>query len=101
MDVKTAFLKGVCGAATRFETHDRETHVCNLKRAMYGLKQTPRTWYDIIDRFISSLEFTKIKAYSNLYYKVDDGNPVILLLYVDDMFVTGVSARNCSQTTKE
>ena len=34
--------------------------------------------------------FTKSKADSNLYYKVEDGNPVMLLLYVDDLFVTGM-----------
>ena len=34
--------------------------------------------------------FTKSKADSKLYYKVEDGNPVILLLYVDDLFVTGM-----------
>ena len=71
-----------------FETLDRETHVCKLKKAMYGLKQAPRTWYGRIDSFLSSLGFTKSKAYSNLYYKVEYGNPMMLLLYVDDMFVT-------------
>ena len=34
--------------------------------------------------------FTKSKADSNLYYKVEDGNLVMLLLYVDDLFVTGM-----------
>ena len=34
--------------------------------------------------------FTKSKADSNLYYKVEDGNPMILLLYVDDLFLTGM-----------
>ena len=33
---------------------------------------------------------TKSKADSNLYYKVEDGNTVILLLYVDDLFGTGM-----------
>ena len=42
-----------------------------------------------IDSFLSSLGFTKSKVDSNRYYKVEDGNPVILLLYVDDLFVTG------------
>jgi hypothetical protein len=37
-----------------------------------------------------SLGFTKSKADSNLYYKVVDGGPMILLLYVDDLFLTGV-----------
>ena len=34
--------------------------------------------------------FTKSKADSNLYYKVEDDNPMMLLLYVDDLFVTGM-----------
>ena len=34
--------------------------------------------------------FTKSQADSNLYYKVEDGNPVMLILYVDDLFVTGM-----------
>ena len=96
MDFKTAFLNGVVEEEVYveqplgFETHDRETHVCKLKKSMYGLKQAPMTWYDRIDSFLSSLGFTKSKEDSNLYYKVEDGNPVILLLYVDDLFVTGM-----------
>ena len=48
------------------------------------------TQYDRIDTFLSSLGFAKSKGDSNLYYKVEEGNPLILLLYVDDLFVTGV-----------
>ena len=33
--------------------------------------------------------FTKSKEDSNIYYKVEEGNPIILLLYVDDLFVIG------------
>ena len=96
MDVNTTFLNGVVEEEVYveqplgFETHDRETHVCKLKKALYGLKQVPRAWYGRIDSFLSSLGFTKSKADSNLYDKVEEGNPVILLLYVDDLFVTGV-----------
>ena len=53
------------------------------------MKQEPRTWYGRIDNFLTSLGFTKNKADSNIYYKVEEGNPVILLLYVDDLFMTG------------
>ena len=53
------------------------------------MKQAPRTWYGRIDSFLTSLGFTKSKADSNLYYKVEEANPMILLLYVDDLFVTG------------
>ena len=71
-----------------FEVEDRRTHVCKLKKAMYGLKQDPRAWYGRIDSFITSLEFTKLKFDPNLYFKVMDDEPLILLLYVDDLFVT-------------
>ena len=95
MDVKTAFLNGVVDEEVYvekplgFETPDRESHVCRLKKSLYGLKQALRTWYSRIDSFLSSLGFTKNKAKSNLCYKVEDVNPVMLLLYVDDLFVTG------------
>ena len=35
-----------------------------------------------------SMGFTKSKADSNLYYKVVDDGLMILLLYVDDLFLT-------------
>jgi hypothetical protein len=73
-----------------FETHDRETHVCKLKMDLYGLKQAPRAWYGRIDNFLMSLGFTKSSADPNLYFKVEDGETVILLLYVYDLFLTGV-----------
>ena len=64
--------------------------MCRLKKALYGLKQAPRTWYSRIDSFLFSLGFTKSKSDSNLSYKVEDGNPKTLLLYVYDLFVIGM-----------
>ena len=43
----------------------------------------------MMDKFLMSQGFTKSKADSNLYFKVEGGRPVILLLYVDDLFVIG------------
>jgi hypothetical protein len=95
MDVKTSFLNGVIEEEVYieqpqgFEVEVRKSHVCRLKKALYGLKQAPRTWYGRIDSFLTSLGFTKSKADSNLYFKIMDNEPVILLLYVDDLFLTG------------
>ena len=36
-----------------------------------------------------SLGFTKSKVDSNLYFKVEEEIPVMLMLYVDDLFLTG------------
>jgi hypothetical protein len=56
--------------------------------ALYVLKQAPRAWYGRIDSFLTSLGFTKSKVDSNLYFKVMNDEPVMLLLHVDDLFLT-------------
>jgi hypothetical protein len=95
MDMKTAFLTGVIEEEVYIEQHqgfeveDRKSHVCKLKKALYRLKQAPRAWYGHIDSFLTSLGFTKSKEDSNLYFKIMNNEPVILLLYVDDLFLTG------------
>ena len=56
---------------------------------MYGLKQAPRAWYGRIDSFLSNMSFTKSKVDPNIYLKVVEDEPSILLLYVDDVFLIG------------
>ena len=53
------------------------------------MKQAPRSWYRRIDSFMSNMGFTKSKADPKLYLKVVKYEPVILLLYVDDLFLIG------------
>jgi hypothetical protein len=95
MDVKTTFLNGVIKEEVYieqpqgFEVEDKKTHVCKLKKALFGLKQAPKAWYGRIDSFLTSLGFTKRKVDSNLYFKVMNDEVVILSLYVDDLFLTG------------
>ena len=69
--------------------HGKESHVCRLKKALYRLKQAPRAWYLRIDNYLQSLGFTKSDADSNMYLKVVENHPLILVLYVDDLFLTG------------
>ena len=65
------------------------THVWKLKKDLYGLKKAPRSWYGRIDSFLTIMGFTKSKVDPKLYMKIMDDEPVILLLYVDDLFLTG------------
>ena len=95
MDVKTAFLHGAIKEEVYveqplgFEVQDRDTHVCRLKKALYGLKEAPRAWYERIDSYLMKLGFTRSNADPNLYFTVVQGKPLILVLYVDDLFLTG------------
>jgi hypothetical protein len=72
-----------------FEEHSGDIHVCRLKKVLYGLKQAPRAWYARMDNYLTRLGFSKNHADPNLYYKVVGNTPVILLLYVDNLFITG------------
>jgi len=55
MNVMTTFLNGVIEEEVcieqpeGFEVYGRESHLCRLKRALYGLKHAPKAWYE---RFI-------------------------------------------------
>ena len=95
MDVKTTFLHGLLQEEVYlekphgFEIYERDSHVCKLKKALYGLKKSPWDWYSRIDSYLLSIGFQKSEADPNLYYIMVGGVPLILLLYVDDLFITG------------
>jgi hypothetical protein len=95
MDVKTTFLNGeieeevYIDQPEGFVTHNEKSHVCSLKKSLYGLKQAPRAWYKKMDGFLMSLGFNKSVVDPNLYYHIDDNECLILVLYVDDLFLIG------------
>ena len=76
MDVKTSFLNGVIEEEVYieqpqgFELKDRANNVCKMKKALYGVKQDPRSWYGRIDSFLTSMGFTQSKVDPNLYMKI-------------------------------
>ena len=95
MDVKTAFLNGLLQEVVYleqpqgFEIYERDSRVRRLKKALYGLKKAPRAWYSRIDSYLLSIGFQKSETDPNLYYILVGGAPLILMLYVDDLFITG------------
>jgi hypothetical protein len=94
MHVKTTFLnvkierEVFVEQLDGFVLHNKGTHVCKIRKALYGLKQAPRVWYDKIDDFLKSLGFQKSDVDANLYFKVRGNQYVILIMYVDDLFLT-------------
>jgi len=97
MDVKTNFLHGSIKEEVYveqpggFEVHDQESHVCRLKKSLYGLKQAPWAWYERIDSYLMKLGFTRSEVDLNLYFKVENDKPIILVLYVDKLFLIGAN----------
>eukprot|EP00253_Pinus_taeda_P002479 PITA_02479 len=99
MYVKTTFLNGTINEEVYieqplgFEVKYRETYVYRLKKALYALKKAPRVWYARMDTYLQRLGFSKSSADPNLYIKVVKDEPVIFLLYVDDLLMIDVEAR--------
>jgi hypothetical protein len=95
MDVKTAFLNGFIDEEVYieqpqgFEVSEREAHVCLLRKTLYGLKQVPRAWYSCIDTYLLQMGLEKSDVDPNLYYIIRGENILILILYVDNLFITG------------
>jgi len=58
------------------------------KKALYGLKQAPQAWCSRIGSYLQKLGFLKSDAGSNLYFKLVENQPGVLVLYVDDIFLT-------------
>ena len=65
------------------------TFVVQLNKCLYGLRQSPRAWYDLISGVIMKLGYTKVDNDSCLYVKHTSEESSYILLYVDDMAVAG------------
>jgi len=58
-----------------------------LLRSLYGLKQSPRSWYSELNSFLTLIGFTRSFADEALYMRKD----IWILVYVDDLFITRLS----------
>src|SRR5882757_7206796 len=70
--------------------------VFKLKKSLYGLKQAPREWYSKMDAFLLSQNFQKCRSDPNVYLQRHDGYLIIIVLYVDDLLITGCTVASIS-----
>jgi hypothetical protein len=72
-----------------FKVQSQESQVCLFNRALYGLKQSPNEWFKKIDKYLKKLFLKQSFFGGNLYYIKHGAKIVIIVLYVDNLFVTG------------
>jgi hypothetical protein len=98
MDVKNAFLHGdlqeevYMEVPLGFETNQTIGKVLRLHRSLYGLKQSPRAWFDRFRRAVLKRGYSQSNADHTLFYKRSFKKIVILIVYVDDIVITGDDA---------
>ncbi|CAL9003905.1 unnamed protein product [Prunus brigantina] len=108
LDVKTTFLHGdleeeiYMKQPEGFKVKGKEDLVCRLKKSLYGLKQVPRQWYKKFDSFMIEHRSQRTTSNHCVFVKIfDDGEFIILLLYVDDMLIVGQNSHKISKLKKE
>ncbi|GMQ01169.1 hypothetical protein CsSME_00047900 [Camellia sinensis var. sinensis] len=101
MDVKNVFLNGHLTKKVYMRPplglHHSSSQVCRLRRALYGLKQSPRVWYDHFQTAVIELGFHPSASDSVLFLRHTSASFVALLLYVDDMIITGFDSSVISE----
>ena len=97
LDVSNAFLHGFLKEEVymqqplRYVDAQFPHHVCRLHKFLYGLKQTPRAWFDRFTSQLLHLGFMDSMADSSLFVFHSHQTIIYLLLYADDIIITGNS----------
>ena len=97
MDVKNAFLHGdlkeeIYMVLPPGLSSSSSLDVCKLKRSLYGLKQSPRAWFDKFRSTLLQFSFKQSQYDSSLFLCKTSTGIVILLIYVDDIVITGTDS---------
>jgi hypothetical protein len=69
--------------------HEFGDEVCKLRKALYDLKQASRVWYQIIQDFLTKIEFNRIQWDHDVFI----GQGLIIAIYVDDLLISKSSAK--------
>ena len=97
MDVKNAFFHGDLKEDIYMTTppglfSSPTSIVCKLKRSLYGLKQAPRAWFEIFKSTLLRFSFVQSQYNSSLFLCKTPVGLVLLLVYVDDIVITGTDS---------
>ncbi|KAB2622537.1 hypothetical protein D8674_024719 [Pyrus ussuriensis x Pyrus communis] len=72
-----------------YEVQNKAGKVCRLRKALYGLKQSPRAWFGRFTDAMKKYGYQQGNADHTLFIKRRGGKVTLLIIYVDDMVVTG------------
>lgn len=95
MDVEAAFLNGPIVSEVYikqplgYSNVENSNNVLCLKKSLYGLKESPRNWYECFNDFISTLDFERNRFDYCLYSTKDNVNQIFIILFVDDLLICG------------
>ncbi|GKA12194.1 putative ribonuclease H-like domain-containing protein [Tanacetum coccineum] len=103
MDVKSAFLYGTideevyvcqpCG----FEDPQFPDKVYKVEKALYGLHQAPRAWYETLSTYLIENRFGRGIIDKTLFIKKDKGDILLVQVYVDNIIFGSTKKSLCDE----
>nr|GEV80745.1 hypothetical protein [Tanacetum cinerariifolium] len=106
MDVKSAFLYRtieeevyVC-QPPRFEDLDYLDKVYKVVKALYGLHQAPRAWYETLANYLLENGFQRGNIDPTLFIKKQKGDILLVRVYVDDIIFRSTNKELCKAFEK-
>ncbi|CAH9081001.1 unnamed protein product, partial [Cuscuta epithymum] len=96
MDVDNAFLHGDLQEEVYMHlppgySSTKSGQVCKLLRSLYGLRQAPRCWFSKLTNALLSYGFSQSHADYSLFTLHRGDHLLCILVYVDDLLITGTS----------
>ncbi|GJU02964.1 putative ribonuclease H-like domain-containing protein [Tanacetum coccineum] len=106
MDVKSAFLYGkikeevyVC-QPPGFEDPNFPDRVYKVEKALYGLHQALRAWYETLSTYLLDNRFQRGKIDKTLFIRRDKGDILLVQVYEDDIIFSSTKKSLCTQFEK-
>ncbi|GKB77197.1 putative ribonuclease H-like domain-containing protein, partial [Tanacetum coccineum] len=102
MDVKSAFLYGTIEEEfyvtqpPGFKDPDHPDKVYKVVKALYGLHQAPRAWYETLANYLLGNRFKRRKIDQTLFIKKQKGDIFLVQVYVDDIIFGSTNKDLCT-----
>ena len=71
-----------------FVAHEEIGKVRRLQKSLYGLKWSPRAWFDKFNQVVETFGMQKSKSDNSVFYKNSNSSIIIRVVYVDDIVIT-------------
>ncbi|GJR70661.1 putative ribonuclease H-like domain-containing protein [Tanacetum coccineum] len=84
----------------RFEDLDFPDRVYKVEKALYGLHQAPRAWYETLSTYLLDNGFQRGKIGKTLFIRRDKGDILLVQVYVDDIIFGFTKKSLCTEFKK-
>ena len=80
----------------RFVAQGGKGRICRLRKSLYGLKQSPHTWFGKFNQTVEEFGMQKSKSYHFVFYKNSSLSIILFVMYVDNIVITRSDSRGIS-----